>query len=184
MFTNPIWVVKTRLCLQYGSTNAPAAVTGAGPLAVVQYRGMVDALVKVWQMEGIRGLYRGFVPGMFGVSHGAIQFMTYEEMKTWYNKYRKQPIDTKLGTSEYLMFAAVSKLIAAGTTYPYQVVRARLQDQHRVYSGVMDVIRQTWRYEGLAGFYKGLPPYLLHVTPNICFVFLVYETFTHSSVGR
>ena len=67
-----------------------------GPVASVHYRGMFDALVKVWQMEGVRGLYRGFVPGMFGVSHGAIQFMTYEEMKTQYNKYRMQPIDSKL----------------------------------------------------------------------------------------
>lgn len=83
------------------------------------------------------------------------------------------------GTMEYLSFAAVSKLIAAATTYPYQVVRARLQDQHRVYEGVMDVLRQTWRYEGVKGFYKGLSPYLLHVTPNICLVFLIYESFTN-----
>lgn len=57
---------------------------------------MADALVKVYQMEGVRGLYRGFIPGMFGVSHGAIQFMTYEEMKTVYNKHRNLPIDAKL----------------------------------------------------------------------------------------
>ncbi len=57
---------------------------------------MADALVKVYKMEGIRGLYKGLVPGMFGVSHGAIQFMTYEEMKTMYNSYRKMPIDSKL----------------------------------------------------------------------------------------
>lgn len=39
---------------------------------------------------------KGFVPGMFGVSHGALQFMTYEEMKNKYNIYRKMPINTKL----------------------------------------------------------------------------------------
>lgn len=39
---------------------------------------------------------QGFVPGMFGVSHGALQFMTYEEMKTFYNQYRRLPIDAKL----------------------------------------------------------------------------------------
>ena len=32
---------------------------------------------------------------MFGVSHGAIQFMTYEEMKKGYNKYKGQPLDSK-----------------------------------------------------------------------------------------
>lgn len=39
---------------------------------------------------------QGFVPGMLGVSHGALQFMTYEEMKNYYNTYRKLPIDSKL----------------------------------------------------------------------------------------
>lgn len=46
---------------------------------------------------------------------------------------------------EYLSFAAVSKLFAAGATYPYQVVRARLQDQHRQYAGLIDVVSTTWR---------------------------------------
>ena len=48
--TNPIWVVKTRLCLQYGS-DIPVANSHC-------YRGMVDALIKIYQYEGIRGLYR------------------------------------------------------------------------------------------------------------------------------
>lgn len=33
---------------------------------------------------------------MFGVVHGAIQFMTYEEMKSSYNRSRKLPHDNKL----------------------------------------------------------------------------------------
>ena len=33
---------------------------------------------------------------MWGVSHGAIQFMAYEELKTRYNNYKRQPIDTPL----------------------------------------------------------------------------------------
>ncbi|KNC25121.1 hypothetical protein FF38_07816 [Lucilia cuprina] len=85
ILTNPIWVVKTRLCLQYGAE-------GKGS----EYRGMIHALAQIYKEEGIRGLYKGFVPGMLGVSHGAIQFMTYEEMKNCYNEYRKLPIDTKL----------------------------------------------------------------------------------------
>lgn len=43
----------------------------------------------------IRSL-QGFVPGMFGVIHGALQFMTYEEMKEFYNRYRGVPFDSKL----------------------------------------------------------------------------------------
>jgi solute carrier family 25 (mitochondrial folate transporter), member 32 len=75
------------LCLQYG----PESVQG-----VKSYSGMVNALSSIYKQEGVRGLYRGFIPGMFGVSHGALQFMTYEEMKNAYNQYRNLPIDAKL----------------------------------------------------------------------------------------
>lgn len=46
---------------------------------------------------------------------------------------------------EYITMAALSKIFAVATTYPYQVVRARLQDQHNSYNGVLDVISRTWR---------------------------------------
>lgn len=58
LVTNPIWVVKTRLCLQYG-------IKGSVPKdASTSYNGMGDALVKIYQMEGVRGLYRVSLPGM------------------------------------------------------------------------------------------------------------------------
>ncbi|CAG0923815.1 unnamed protein product [Notodromas monacha] len=60
----------------------------------------------------------------------------------------------------------------------YKVVRARMQDQYKSYSGLMDVVYKTFREEGLRGFYKGLVPNLMHVTPNICLVFLIYEQLT------
>ena len=86
-------------------------------------------------------------------------------------------------TLEYLQFAALSKLFAACVTYPYQVVRARLQDHHVEYSGSVDVIRRVLRYEGVRGLYKGLTPYLCHVTPNICCVFLVYELMANRAAS-
>lgn len=45
--TNPIWVTKTRLVLQYN-----ADPTGK------QYKGMIDALVKIYRHEGLPGLYK------------------------------------------------------------------------------------------------------------------------------
>lgn len=48
-------------------------------------------------------------------------------------------------TAEYISVAALSKIFAVAATYPYQVVRARLQDQHVSYGGVTDVITKTWR---------------------------------------
>lgn len=50
LVTNPIWVVKTRLCLQYGSEISVSNTKC--------YRGMMDALIKIYRTEGVRGLYR------------------------------------------------------------------------------------------------------------------------------
>lgn len=171
--TNPIWVTKTRLVLQYD----------AGPSGK-QYKGMVDALVKIYRHEGLPGLYKGYVPGLFGTSHGALQFMAYEELKRDYNKYRKAPSDAKLNALEYIVMAALSKIFAVATTYPYQVVRARLQDQHNRYNGVVDVVRRTWRNEGLVGFYKGIGPNLIRVTPACCITFVVYENVSRLLISQ
>ncbi|TRZ03540.1 hypothetical protein DNTS_013511 [Danionella cerebrum] len=171
--TNPIWVTKTRLVLQYSTDPSQK-----------QYKGMMDALGKIYRYEGVAGLYRGFVPGLFGTSHGALQFMAYEELKRDYYKYRKMQSDAKLNPFEYITMAALSKIFAVATTYPYQVVRARLQDQHNTYKGVMDVGRRTWRNEGMLGFYKGMVPNLIRVTPACCITFVVYENVSHLLLHR
>lgn len=84
--TNPIWVVKTRLCLSN---------TASVPM-YMRYSGLFDGLKKLYCHEGLRGLYRGFIPGLWGTSHGAIQFMLYEEFKKAYADYKSNSIDTKL----------------------------------------------------------------------------------------
>ena len=33
---------------------------------------------------------------MWGVSHGAVQFVTYEEMRSAFCKYKNKPVDSEL----------------------------------------------------------------------------------------
>ena len=40
-----------------------------------------------------------------------------------------------------------------------------------------------FRFEGVLGFYKGLVPTLLRVTPACCITFLVYENVQHFLFG-
>uniref|UniRef100_A0A4X2LIQ4 Solute carrier family 25 member 32 n=1 Tax=Vombatus ursinus TaxID=29139 RepID=A0A4X2LIQ4_VOMUR len=162
--TNPLWVTKTRLMLQYD--HSPAGR---------RYSGMLDTVVKIYKFEGLWGLYKGFVPGLLGTSHGALQFMAYELLKVKYNKYINRLPDAHLSTIEYVSTVALSKVFAVSATYPYQVVRARLQDQHIYYQGVLHVIKRTWSKEGIHGFYKGIVPNLITVTPACCITFVVYE---------
>ena len=49
-------------------------------------------------MENVSYMYsvhKGYVPGLFGVSHGALQFMAYEELKKGYSRYFGTPIYKK-----------------------------------------------------------------------------------------
>nr|CAG8525005.1 8242_t:CDS:2 [Entrophospora candida] len=141
------------------------------------YKGLFDGLYQILKYEGIRGLYRGIIPAFFGVSHGALQFMAYEEMKKWKLKIGPKEDRKKLDNLEYLLIAGSSKIFATISTYPYQLIKARLQNQsfEIKYNGVIDTIKKVFRSEGFFGFYKGLAPNILRVLPGTCTTFLVYE---------
>ncbi|CAF1139805.1 unnamed protein product [Rotaria sordida] len=158
---NPIWVIKTRMCLQYSHSTTN-----------IHYKNMFDCIKKMYKFEGIKGFYKGLVPGIFGTIHGTVQFVSYEHMKDFYIKTFHT---TDFSTPIILTFSALSKLIAVSTTYPYQVVRTRLQDQHQQYNGVIDVIKKTYKRESIGGFYKGMIPSLYRVVPACCITFVVYE---------
>jgi len=120
LVTNPIWVVKTRMCLNFTPTDITASLKPPTQ-RIPRYTGLFHALKTIARTEGIVGLYKGLVPGLFGVSHGALQFMAYEEMKKGRNKYKSRPPNATLSNSDYVLMAALSKLFAVTVTYPYQV---------------------------------------------------------------
>jgi solute carrier family 25 (mitochondrial folate transporter), member 32 len=170
VLTNPIWVIKTRM-LSTGA-SAPGA-----------YSSVSSGAMQIFRTDGIPGFYRGLVPSLFGVSHGAFQFMAYEQLKRWRANASLLPTGTMSDSSEsltnadFILLPALSKIFAGSITYPYQVVRSRLQtyDADQAYKGTMDAVGQVWTKEGLRGFYKGLGPNLLRVLPSTCVTFLVYE---------
>ncbi|KAH0543344.1 hypothetical protein FGG08_002300 [Glutinoglossum americanum] len=158
IYTNPIWVIKTRM-LSSGR-SAPGA-----------YQSLTDGIRQIIETEGLKGFYRGLIPSVLGISHGAFQFMFYEQLKN----HRRQALNSPhrhnaattatdpsaatipLSNSDYLYLSGLSKISAGSVTYPFQVVRARLQtyDAGRTYASARDAVMQIWRQEGFLGFYKG-----------------------------
>ena len=141
------------------------------------YMSMWDGTRRIYKLEGLSGFYRGLVPSLFGVSHGALQFMAYEQMKKWRDNQGSAKQPQQLSNLDYLVFSGSSKILAGSLTYPYQVIRARLQtyDADKSYKSATDVVVQVWKQEGISGFYKGLGLNLLRVVPSSCVTFLVYE---------
>lgn len=148
------------------------------------YASFTSGTRQIYQTEGLRGFYRGLVPALFGVSQGALQFMAYEKLKVLRSRFvNKDSLADgvgearKLGNLDFFALSSLSKLFSGCITYPYQVVRSRLQtyEAHLLYRGVTDAVIQIWAREGLAGFYKGLGPNLFRVLPSTWVTFLVYE---------
>ncbi|XP_012072876.1 folate transporter 1, chloroplastic isoform X2 [Jatropha curcas] len=174
--TNPIWLVKTRLQLQTPlHQNQP-------------YSGLYDALKTILREEGWRALYKGIVPALFLVSHGAIQFTAYEELRKAIVEYKSKENQRKSGRSDndllnsidYAVLGGSSKVAAIIFTYPFQVVRARLQQRPSTggvpkYMDSWHVVKETVRFEGFRGFYKGITPSLLKNVPAASITFIVYE---------
>ncbi|CAL5218643.1 g345 [Coccomyxa viridis] len=185
LITNPIWVIKTRLQLQRATNLRSSAAKAARRVSSTRaspYRGFTHAVARIAKEEGFAGFYRGLLPSLLLVSHGAIQFMVYEELK----KAARSPIGAKAGSSgelssaEISVMGAASKLVASIATYPSQVVRSRIQQRQDVYRGVR--YESSWRSvqvilrrEGIRGLYKGLVPNVLRVMPQSAITFLVYE---------
>ena len=127
----PLWLAKTRMALQeaHGSETVPG-VTNRRP-----YKGMIDALVTITKEEGVIGLYKGIVPALFLTSHGAVQFAAYEWLKKFFKTLRTN--STPGSTTDRILQPAVvsfitgasAKILASTLTYPYQVIRSRLQQR-------------------------------------------------------
>ncbi|GAV82434.1 Mito_carr domain-containing protein, partial [Cephalotus follicularis] len=181
--TNPIWLVKTRLQLQ-----TPLQQTR-------QYCGIYDALRTIMREEGWSALYKGIVPGLLLVSHGAIQFTAYQDIRRvivdFKSQERKQNsnsadnllIISSIFTQNSVDFAILggsSKVAAILLTYPFQVIRSRLQQRPSKdgiprYMDSWHVVKETARFEGFRGFYKGITPNLLKNVPAASITFVVYE---------
>eukprot|EP00037_Helgoeca_nana_P016912 m.159543 g.159543 ORF g.159543 m.159543 type:complete len:299 (+) comp23748_c1_seq1:263-1159(+) len=168
--TNPIWVVKTRMILQVNTAGGTAG----------NYRSVGHALQTILRTEGMSGLYAGFVPGLFGTLHGAVQFMVYEELKVLRNTMNGRDPRKKLDNTEYIAAAITSKTAATVSTYPFQVLRTRLQnnvDGGRPTSMAAEA-RRLFHVDPYA-FYRGLAANLIRVMPATCITFLVYENMSH-----
>ncbi|PWN42590.1 mitochondrial carrier, partial [Ceraceosorus guamensis] len=184
------------------STPSPSISTAH---SATPYRGLMHGLREIWRYEGVRGLYKGAGLALFGVSNGAIQFVAYEEGRRWRSdKARRRAAAAsgirsssptasgqrendlvKLSNTEYVVISGLSKFLAIVITYPYQVIRSRIQNQatSHIYTSIPTCIRLTYTQEGLGAFYRGMAPNAVRIIPGTCVTFVVYENMSWALKG-
>lgn len=214
--TNPIWVIKTRLMSQSSSHKSNGHYTslfpktGSTPTArpTLQtpwhYRSTIDAARKMYTSEGITSFYSGLTPALLGLSHVAVQFPTYEFLKTTFTGegMGEAHAGEKPHWGGILSASILSKILASSATYPHEVIRTRLQTQRRPvageqafqglgipaagrnsqaalltpkYKGIVMTFRTILREEGWRAFYAGLGTNMMRAVPAATVTMVTYE---------
>ncbi|THG00433.1 hypothetical protein TEA_024971 [Camellia sinensis var. sinensis] len=174
LFTYPLDLVRTKLAYQ---VVGPSKLNVKGLVHSDQvYRGIVDCFSKTYKESGIRGLYRGVAPSLYGIfPYSGLKFYFYEEMKGCVPEKHKKDITVKL------VCGSVAGLLGQTFTYPLDVVRRQMQVQRLSASnsgdmkGTMESLVMIVQRQGWKQLFSGLSINYIKVAPSVAIGFTVYD---------
>ncbi|XP_064841279.1 solute carrier family 25 member 36-A-like isoform X2 [Oncorhynchus masou masou] len=154
--TNPIWLIKTRM--QLDSRNR-----GEKPMNAF------ECLRRVYQTEGLRGLYRGMSASYAGISETVIHFVIYESIKRRIleakaTQHMDEEGESSKDASDFvgmMLAAATSKTCATSIAYPHEVIRTRLREEGTKYRSFFQTLTTVPKEEGYRALYRGLTTHLI-----------------------
>jgi len=145
LFTNPFWVVTTRLQTQRETSKKDESKHPK------QKQVTTTSVIKgIYNEHGIKGFWNGLIPSLVLVINPAIQYMVFEQMKLLLTKQKSRATPLQL-----FITGAIAKTVSTILTYPYITIKTRLQATGK-YKGSLDVIRKVYAEDGVVGFYKGV----------------------------
>lgn len=97
-----------------------------------------------------------------------VWFLTFEYLMN--ADARRNKIERKdISTPKVALYGGLAGEALWIASYPFDVVKSKMQSDgfgaQRKYAGMTDCFKQTWRGEGMRGFWKGLGPTLLRAMP-------------------
>ncbi len=144
------------------------------------HRGPIDCIRQVLGQSGLfNGVYRGQIPTFAREFHGmGMYFLTYEALVS-----HSWPRITLRGTS--CPAATQCSQVPAGyglwlTAYPADIIKSKLQTDslnpaQRRYKGTLDCVKQTFKADGVKGFFRGLLPTLVRSPFANAATFVAFE---------
>ncbi|KAG9219334.1 hypothetical protein CCMSSC00406_0001744 [Pleurotus cornucopiae] len=160
MISNPIWVVQTSQAVQSMQNDSALPGTSSKKL------GIAETIKNIFAKDGIKAFWRGIGPALVLVINPVLQYTVFEQLKNSLVKSRSAKLKAAgavafavLTDMDFFFLGALSKLIATSLTYPYIVVKSRLQAGQASalkYKSSLDGLLTIIREEGLEGLYKGI----------------------------
>ncbi|XP_076244921.1 solute carrier family 25 member 16 [Calliopsis andreniformis] len=188
-----------------GSAAGITAVTLTYPLDTIRarlafqvtgehiYTGIIHAGITIFKQEGgIRALYRGFWPTIFGmIPYAGFSFYSFEKLKYLCMKYAPNYLCDKcdrntgglvLTVPARLLCGGVAGAIAQSFSYPLDVTRRRMQlammnpNTHKYSTGMLHTIKMIYKENGIVrGLYRGMSINYLRAIPMVSVSFTTYE---------
>jgi adenine nucleotide transporter 17 len=156
----------------------PSLTTSRRSKSLVGRSRTLRTIFRILRDDGPLAFWQGVVPALILVVNPVIQYTVFERLKAYIQRF------TKLTPWHFLLLGALSKLVATGITYPYIVVKSRMQlrqskDPNLRYASVMDGFRKILRQEGVEGLYRGIFGKLLQSVLTAAFLFYSKERLYH-----
>lgn len=154
-----------------------------------QYKGILDAAIKIHANEGISSFYRGYTPNILGiVPYAGIDLAVYETLKRKYLKQHESD-DERPSFLVLCGCGTVSSSLGQLMSYPLALVRTRLQAQvvsnnaiHQQNHTMSGIFRHIIKTEGITGLYRGITPNFIKVLPAVSISYVTYE-YTSQALG-
>jgi adenine nucleotide transporter 17 len=159
IISNPIWVIQTSQAVRTLEDNDQPVF--------VKKLGFSETVQNILAKDGLGAFWRGLGPSLVLVINPIIQYTAFEQLKNLLITRRTNKLHAAgaavavavLSDLDFLLLGAISKLIATSITYPYIVVKSRLQAgaaNALNYKSSLDGLLTILQEEGVRGLYKGI----------------------------
>lgn len=164
--TQPLDCIKVRHQLQIEPIKKSAGA---------KYTSTFQTLVLMFKEEGIRGLWKGHVPGqVLSVTYGFGQFLAYDQ----FNRHSRMiPFFDKHSNIRHIVGGGIAGAFSLTIATPFDVVRTRFiaQDQGQGYKTMYSAFSSIIRKEGVQGLFRGVVPAVTAIAPNAAIQFGTYN---------
>ncbi|KAG6900952.1 hypothetical protein C0993_004389 [Termitomyces sp. T159_Od127] len=182
IISNPIWVVQT-------SQAVRTLDQSSGQPAATRKLSFIQTCKNIVAKDGVKAFWRGIGPALVLVINPVLQYTVFEQLKNLLIASRTKKLRAAgaaasvvaiLSDWDFFFLGALSKLVATGSTYPYIVIKSRLQAGHASalkYKSTLDGLLTILKEEGIGGLYKGVGSKLLQSVLTAAILFAGQRRF-------